>query len=49
MEERNIKCPHCSKDIKVELVLTDIKSLELGIGIKVFKEKAEEQKEKKSK
>lgn len=49
MNERTIKCPHCNEDIRLELVLTDIKALEFGIGVKVYKEKAKEQKEKEKK
>ncbi|MEE8168157.1 MAG: hypothetical protein V3T58_04730 [Candidatus Hydrothermarchaeales archaeon] len=45
---RTIVCPHCNKEIKLDLILTDIRKLELGIGIKVFKEQAKE-KEKQGK
>ncbi|MEE9594965.1 MAG: hypothetical protein V3V92_06145 [Candidatus Hydrothermarchaeales archaeon] len=49
MEERTIKCPHCDKDIRLDVILTDVKSLELGIGIKVLNEASEEKGKKKSK
>ncbi len=50
MSEKIIKCPHCEKDVRVDLILTDIKSLELGVGIKVFNEaKSEPEGKKKSK
>lgn len=45
MNQRNIQCPHCNKEIKLDLIMTDIKKLELGIGIKVFKEQTAENKE----
>lgn len=44
MEERKIACPHCGKEMNIELVLQNIEKLELGIGIKVFKPKEEEKK-----
>jgi uncharacterized protein (UPF0212 family) len=37
MEERKVICPHCNKEINIELVLQNIQKLEMGIGIKVFK------------
>jgi len=49
MEERKIKCPHCGEEMKIELAIQNIEKIELGIAIKVFKEKIEKKKPKKSK
>ncbi len=48
MNEQTIKCPHCSKDVRLDLILSDIRKLELGIGVKVLKEDDGEKEEKKS-
>jgi uncharacterized protein (UPF0212 family) len=47
MEERKIICPHCKKEMEVELVLQNIQKLEMGIGIKVRKAEAEKKSKKK--
>jgi hypothetical protein len=47
MEERKIICPHCKKEMEVELVLQNIQKLEMGIGIKVKKPEAEKKSKKK--
>ncbi len=49
MEDRSIVCPHCKKNIDVELVLQNIQKLELGIGIKVRKSAEEKEKPEKKK
>ena len=49
MDERKIKCPHCDKDINIELMIQNIEKIELGVGIKVFKPKEEEKKKSEKK
>lgn len=49
MDDRKIECPHCKKEIDIELVLQNIQKLEMGIGIKVKKAEAEKEKSKKKK
>lgn len=49
MEDRTIMCPHCKKEIDIELVLQNIQKLEMGIGIKVRKPQAEKETSKKKK
>lgn len=49
MEERKIACPHCGKEMNIELVIQNIEKIEMGVGIKVFKEKEEEKKKAKKK
>lgn len=44
MEERKVSCPHCGKEMNIELALQNIEKIELGIGIKVSKPEEEEKK-----
>jgi uncharacterized protein (UPF0212 family) len=49
MEERKIKCPHCEKEMNIELVIQNIEKIEMGVGIKVFKKDAGKKKPTKKK
>ena len=40
MEQRKIKCPHCEKEMDIELVIQNIEKIEMGVGIKVTKPEA---------
>jgi uncharacterized protein (UPF0212 family) len=44
MEERKVTCPHCKKEMNIELMIQNIQKIEMGIGIKVSKPKEEEKK-----
>jgi len=51
MDGKKIVCPHCGKDVEVDVILQEIRSLELGIGLKVKnppKEKKQKSKAKKN-
>jgi uncharacterized protein (UPF0212 family) len=49
MEERKVICPHCGKDINIELVIQNVEKIELGIGMKVSKPAGEEKKKSEKK
>jgi uncharacterized protein (UPF0212 family) len=47
MDSKTIECPHCKKKIDVELMVHNIKKIELGIGMNVIKPGAGKGKPKK--
>ncbi len=44
MEERIVACPHCGKEMNIELAIQNVEKIELGIGIRVSKTAEEEKK-----